>query len=149
MLQRHTAIALLLVPVLFISGCFWAEPEGIGLDDGTLKPCPESPNCVSSRENGKQRVEPLEMKKSLEESRNQIVTFLEEEYGASVVDRSDTYIHLTVGTTLGFVDDLQFRFVPEQQIIHVRSASRVGRSDLGVNRERIQTLRKYLKETSE
>jgi uncharacterized protein (DUF1499 family) len=149
MTQRSIAIAVLLVPVMLAGGCFWAEPEGIGLDNGTLKPCPESPNCVSSREKGQQRVEPLEFNGTLDETQKEIVAFLKEDYGASVVDRSDTYLYLTVRTTLGFVDDLQFRFVPTKSIVHVRSASRVGRSDLGVNRERVEALRNHLRGSDE
>lgn len=135
-----------LIATVFLAGCFWADPGGLGLTDGTLKPCPESPNCVSSREDGDHHVEPLSYGDSTAETRERILSFLRTEYDASVQSQSDTYVHLTVSTTLGFVDDLQFRFVPDQQIVHVRSASRVGRDDLGANRARINALREYLNE---
>lgn len=135
----------LLTALLLLGGCFWASPGGIGLEDGQLKPCPDSPNCVSSREDGEQSIEPLPFIGSQTETRSAILSFLKEEYGASVQQQSDTYVHATITTTLGFVDDLQLRFVPEERLVNVRSASRVGRSDMGVNRARIEALRKHLR----
>lgn len=141
---RLLAAGSLLLTGLFLGGCFWASPGGIGLDEGRLEPCPDTPNCVSSQGEGEQAVEPLPFTGNLAETRSDVLSFLESEYGVTVQSESDTYVHATVTTTLGFVDDLQFRFVPTQRLVHVRSASRVGRSDLGVNRARIKALRQHL-----
>lgn len=135
----------LLTVGLLLGGCFWASPGGISLEDGRLQPCPDTPNCVSSREDGEQSIEPLSFTGSPGEIRAEILSFLKEEYGASVQRQSDTYVHATVTTTLGFVDDLQFRFVPGERLVHLRSASRVGQSDMGVNRARIEALREHLR----
>jgi uncharacterized protein (DUF1499 family) len=145
MLERKDFLGLCLITSLFLIGCYWSETQGIGLKDGTLKPCPERPNCVSSREEGERPIEPLEYIESTGETRERVLSFFGDQYDASVQSKSDTYVHLTVSTTLGFVDDLQFRLVPEERIVHVRSASRVGYDDLGANRARIEALRKNLK----
>jgi uncharacterized protein (DUF1499 family) len=141
---RGISRGLILALLVLLSGCFWASPDGIGLENGHLKSCPESPNCVSSREDGEQQIDPLKVTGSTDKTRERIISFLQDEYEATVLQRSDTYVHVTVSTTLGFVDDLQFRLRPDRDIVHLRSASRVGQSDLGVNRARIQALRKFI-----
>jgi uncharacterized protein (DUF1499 family) len=139
-----SAYILVFVAVI-LSGCFWAEPQKIGLNDGKLKPCPDSPNCVSSRDDGDHRIEPLKINTTQSRNQDRIVAFFKNEYDASIIQRSDTYLRMTVSTTLGFVDDLEFRYRPENDVVHVRSASRLGHSDLGVNRQRIENLREHLK----
>ncbi len=135
-----------MIIVFILGGCNWLAPGGIGLEDGQLKPCPESPNCVSSLGEGEHQIKPLPYSGTTVETRDRTLTFLDQRYGATVETKSDTYLHLTVSTTLGFVDDLQFQFVPNQRIVHVRSASRAGYDDLGTNRSRIEELRVYLNE---
>ena len=55
------------------------------------------------------------------------------------------YLYAEYSSALfGFVDDVEFYFPPETHIIHVRSASRLGHSDLGVNRKRIEAIRARL-----
>jgi len=133
---------MIVVPIVFLlSGCYWASPEGVGLKNERLKPCPSKPNCVSSLEEGQQSIEPLTYQRSADRTRKRLVTVVKENYSADLKTLSDTYIHLTVTTTLGFVDDLQFLVRPEQKTIHIRSASRIGYSDLGANRDRIEVIR--------
>lgn len=130
--------------VITLSGCFWASPGDIGLEDGRLQPCPDSPNCVSSYEDDRHAIEPIQFQGELPKVRVQVVKLVLDHFDARVVTRTGNYVHLAVSTTLGFVDDLEFQFDSESKMIHVRSASRVGRSDLGVNRDRIQFLRERL-----
>lgn len=139
-MKRFHGLVVLAFSVI-LTGCFWASPSGTGLEDGRLKPCPDSPNCVSSRDTDSHSIEPLKFEGSGAVARNRLQRILEDEYDASLVTRSDTYVHATVTTTLGFVDDLEFLIVPREGTIHLRSASRVGYSDLGTNRDRIEKIR--------
>jgi uncharacterized protein (DUF1499 family) len=64
-----------------------------------------------------------------------------------MVRRNESYLHATFASPLfGFVDDLEAR--RKGEIIHVRSASRVGHSDFGANRRRIERIRHQLNRTS-
>ena len=66
--------------------------------------------------------------------------------GAQVVAARDDYLYAQFATRwLGFVDDGEFWVDPAAGVVHVRSASRVGRSDFGVNRQRIEAIRERLR----
>lgn len=107
-----------------------------GLVNGRLAPCPDSPNCVSSEPdtpNGK-RVAPLPLE-SWERIDARII-----DMGGEITQRSPDYIAAEfTSQTFGFVDDLELR--KAQDAVHVRSASRVGYSDAGVNAKRVMRLR--------
>ncbi|MCI5051610.1 MAG: DUF1499 domain-containing protein [Simkaniaceae bacterium] len=114
----------------------------LGLVEGKLQPCPDSPNCVCSCEtstrNGIQPL-PLVGKHPLE----LIEQFFAANYKTEVIEKTPTYLHLVVSTPLlGFKDDLEFQL--DTKIVQVRSASRVGYYDFGTNRKRIENLRKFL-----
>ncbi len=65
--------------------------------------------------------------------------------GAKVVESRDDYLYLQFTTRwMKFVDDAEFWFDPVNNVVQVRSASRVGRKDFGVNRARIETIRQAL-----
>lgn len=145
MYSRTLTACILVSAGIILGGCFWSEPQKIGLDDGKLKPCPDSPNCVSSMEDGDHRIKPLKVYETQSRNQDRIVAFLQEQYDASVIERSDTYLRMTISTTLGFIDDLELRYSSDKNLVHIRSASRIGHSDLGVNRQRIEKLREHLK----
>ena len=59
---------------------------------------------------------------------------------------TENYLHATLKSRLfGFIDDLELKLDPQTQMIDIRSASRSGSYDLGVNRRRVESLRKQLK----
>ncbi len=120
-------------------------PKTTGLVNGRLQPCPSKPNCICScQEDQAHHILPLPF--SSEETLDQIQAFLSTNYIAQVVDKSPNYLHILITTpTLRFKDDLEFVVNHEKRIIDVRSASRVGYSDAGVNRARIEALRIFLK----
>ena len=63
----------------------------------------------------------------------------------SIVEERADYLYAEFASRLlGFVDDVEFYFPPNERIIHVRSASRLGHSDFGVNRKRIEDIRAKL-----
>lgn len=112
-------------------------PKSLGIVDGQLKPCPNSPNCVNSFEND---VEPFPLQ---EGGFDKIKKILSSFPRTRIISMSDDYIHAEVRSKLmRFVDDIEFLVDKENGVVHVRSASRLGYSDLGVNRKRVEAIRK-------
>ena len=125
-----------------IIGCTGNRPVDLGLKDGYLRPCPSSPNCVNSMVNEDEvhRIEPFRGV-SLAELRE----LLQNEESVEIVTDHENYLHAEfTSLIMRFVDDVEFFSVAEEQVIHVRSASRLGRSDLGANRRRVEGLRTKL-----
>jgi uncharacterized protein (DUF1499 family) len=119
-------------------------PENLGVMDQRLSPCPESPNCVSSQisDDAVHGIAPLSYQGDLETVHNLLVEILGVVPGTTIVEEKDDYIRAEAHSRLmGFVDDLEFYFPEDTQIIEVRSASRLGESDLGVNRRRLEQIR--------
>lgn len=111
-----------------------------------LLPCPDSPNCVSSQSrNAAHFVEPLRYKGNLSHAREQVLSVLRSMSGAKVVESASTYVRAEFTSALfRFVDDVEFYFPGDAAVIHVRSASRVGYYDFGVNRRRVERIRSLL-----
>jgi len=111
-----------------------------------LADCPADPNCVSSQATqASRRVEPFRCRGSCSETLQQLRVILESTPGATVVVSTDSYLRVEFTTMiLRYVDDLELLADIEQGVIQVRSASRVGTWDLGVNRRRVESLRRRL-----
>jgi apolipoprotein D and lipocalin family protein len=109
-----------------------------------LTPCPSSPNCVSSVDKDpKHYVEPLRFTGSVEDARNRLLKVLSSLKRTRVAIVEKNYIHAeSVSAIFRFVDDVEFLFDDRQKVIQIKSASRVGYYDLGVNRRRIEQIRK-------
>lgn len=124
------------------------QPE-LGIVDGRLKPCPDTPNCVSSEDKGRPSfIEPLAIGDTPGDSWERIKNDIRN-MGGSIVRENDGYLWATFTTKVfRFVDDVEMRMDKKDGIIHVRSASRVGRSDLGQNRKRVGNLRARFKQTA-
>lgn len=140
-------IGIVVVLVVVAGYFFWNNlrmPATTGLVDGRLHPCPKSPNCVCCcHDEPAHYIDPLPF--SSEATLDQIQAYLSKHYDAEVVQRTPDYLHVVVTTpTMRFKDDLEFAVDREKGTIKVRSASRVGYSDGGVNRARIEALRTYL-----
>lgn len=128
------------------------RPAGLGARDGRLAPCPTSPNCVSSQadaSDAEHHVAPLPFPPGAGSDAGAAWSALERAVRGlehvTVVTRRADYLHAEVATAvLGFVDDLECLLDARARVIHVRSASRVGYSDLGVNRRRVELLRTRL-----
>ena len=115
-----------------------------GAGDNRLPPCPESPNCVSSLSKEKSHhVEPLTYNTPVEEARDKLISVIQSMKRSDIVTVDKNYLHATFQSSLfGFVDDVEFSFDNGKKIIDVRSASRTGYYDLGVNRRRVEEIRK-------
>jgi len=137
-------IFLAMAGILFSAG--GCKKNNIGLYDGRLKPCPNSPNCVSSYASDESHyVEPLGCTGTLNEARQAVLSVLHSMKRTRVVTETGDYVHAEFTSMIfRFVDDVEFYFEKEEPVIHVRSASRVGYSDLGANRKRVEDIRRRL-----
>ena len=118
-------------------------PTNLGTKAGLLAPCPDSPNCVSSQASDDAHcIAPLAYTGEATVAMARLAEVIARQPGATLVAQRADYIHATFQTPMmGFVDDAEFAADPAQQAIELRSASRLGRSDLGVNRKRIEAIR--------
>ena len=108
-----------------------------------FKECPPTPNCVSSETQSKAKfIERFKTGDRPEESWDLLTRILEKTSNCRVISQDSSYIHAEFRTRLlRFVDDVEFRLESETSEIAVRSASRVGYSDLGTNRRRLERIR--------
>ncbi len=128
-------------------------PADLGVHDGKLKPPSKTPNSVSSQASlypdHPQRdyadIAPFAVSGQLDVAMDRIARIVEDMEGAKIVAREPGYLYVQFTTRLmKYVDDAEFWFDPVARVIHVRSASRLGSSDLGVNRKRIEFIRQQL-----
>jgi len=147
--MKTSLILLLLIVIvptvyLFILGKKSETGEAPGLIANQLTRCPGTPNCVCSEyaDDAGHYIEPLRGIKGL--TSDTIVNRVEA-LGGQVKTRTGDYVSaIFVSRLFGFVDDVEFRIDRENAVIHLRSASRVGRSDLGANRQRLEKIRQSL-----
>ncbi len=126
---------------ILLSACHAAAGPAVAPD--TFSPCPDSPNCVSSQSAAKARfIEPLHYAGNRADARQKLINILEKTKRVHLVKAEADYIHAEFRSFLfGFVDDVEFYFSESDTIIHVKSASRAGYYDFGVNRRRVERLR--------
>jgi|TARA_R110002096_G_scaffold246654_6_gene438917 uncharacterized protein (DUF1499 family) len=112
--------------------------------NGDLKPCPDKPNCVSSRATDSHTIEPFHLASNIE--MQEVATLLTTLDTHVSVMHDQHRIHAEITSRVfGFIDDLDLLLLTEKRLIHVRSASRTGYYDFGVNRRRVERLRTLLK----
>ncbi|MDB9527006.1 DUF1499 domain-containing protein [Oscillatoria sp. CS-180] len=125
-----------------------SRPSNIGVKAGRLTACPKSPNCVVSQgdEDAQHAIAPLTYSGDSAQAMASLRQVVEAQPGSEVIEQADNYLYAEFTSKLmGFVDDVEFYFpADEPGTIHVRSASRLGESDLGVNRKRIEAIRAAL-----
>ena len=117
------------------------QPE-LGLLNGQLRPCPTSPNCVCSEQQVEGAfIEPLAYTTTAADVWHKMKQAIIET-GGVIVTEQNGYLHARYVTPLmRYVDDVELRIDENNRVIHVRSASRVGHSDLGANRQRVARIR--------
>jgi len=123
------------------------RPGDLGVRDGKLKPVPDSPNAVSSQATSAYHaIDPLTYSGPREAALDALAEVVKALPRTTIVTRRDDYLHAEfTSALLGFVDDVEFYLPPDQKVVHVRSASRLGHSDLGVNRTRVEEIRRRFK----
>ena len=134
---------------ILLQGCSSNMPN-LGVTNGKLAACPSSPNCVSSQAESKHFIEPLVFKGSNAEAHDKVVAALDSLKRVKVVTREERYIHAEfTSAVFRFVDDVELLFSQERDgevVVNIRSASRVGHSDFGVNRKCMEAIRSKLQE---
>lgn len=128
---------------------FFSKPN-VGLHKGALKPCPKNKaNCVCSYETGNDyAINPYRFKDGLHKSYQTLLKTLSRFDEATIVQQEPHYIRAEFRSRLfGFIDDVEFHFIDKDKVIHVRSASRIGYSDFGVNRRRVEKIRSIYKKS--
>lgn len=118
------------------------RPDHLGVQNGQLAACPPSPNCVSTQaEREEQRVQPLKKVGATDEVIAALTKAINSMPRTKFVTEDANYFHVECTSLIcRYVDDLEIWIDEENQLIHARSASRVGYSDLGVNRKRVDGL---------
>ena len=116
----------------------------IGIVHGKLHPCPKSPNCVSTQAiDEKQKMEPIKYSGDLEDAKAKIISIINSLKRSKIITNEENYIHIEFRTaTFRFADDVEFLFDDKEKIIHFRSRARMGYSDMGVNRKRMEEITK-------
>lgn len=137
------SLAIMLPASILIIGCTGGRPENLGVMDGRLAPCPPSPNCVSSQSTDNEHaVEPLHYSTSTPEAMAGLRKIILQMKRTKIVTETNNYLHAEFASALWhFVDDVEFSFDDHAKLIQLRSASRQGYSDFGVNRKRVETIR--------
>ena len=125
------------------------RPSNLGVRGGALAAPPRSPNAVSSQadavKDAGHHIAPFGANGDADGTWRRLVALVRALPSVEIVTTTDRYVHAECSTTLlGFVDDLELLLDRAAAVIHVRSASRLGRRDFGVNRARVETLRAQL-----
>jgi len=129
------------IGLLGILGCAGKRPDNLGASGGVLAACPGSPNCVSSQAaDAKHRIAPLDFKGDPDRAFDLLKRVLAQRRDTTVVQDAPGYLRVELRTLL-FVDDAEFLLDRAHGAIQVRSASRLGYSDLGKNRSRLEDIR--------
>lgn len=133
---------------LGLAACASGSADGPGLREGRLRPCPPKPNCVCSEMTDEAHLVPPVAVAAEDWSRIQeFARRAVEELGGRVERADENYLWATFRSRIfRFVDDLELRFDEAEKMVHLRSAARLGYSDFGVNRKRIEALKKLLEQ---
>lgn len=123
-------------------------PTNLGVSNGQLAPCPTTPNCVTSQgDNPEQAIAPLSFTGSAVEAQERLRSIVTAMERSQIVTEEPGYLQVVFRSRVfGFPDDVEFLIVPDRQIVQVRAAARLGWSDLGVNRARVEAIREAFQE---
>lgn len=132
----------------FLSG---KRPDNLGARDGQLSSVVDKPqNSVSSQtDQSANKIEPLRTGDDPASAMKKLKSLVEASSGATIIEQTDTYLYAEFQSRLlKFVDDVEFLLAPEEQVIQIRSASRLGIRDFDANRNRIEQLRQQFGEST-
>lgn len=134
-------LAVVGVVATFVAARLVAPQHPLGVRDGALAPCPPSPNCVTTGQGTPdQQMQPLQYSGTPDAARAALVAAVQATGGTIVTEQPD-YIHaLYRSPTMGFPDDIEFYLPPTGGTVAFRAGARMGRSDLGVNRARMEAI---------
>lgn len=129
-----------------LAACAVAPPDHFTEPQASdrFTPCPSAPHCVSSQaaKDSARYVPPFSYRGDIKKAREVLLDLLHKSDKAKVVSNEGILVHASFHTALGFIDDVVFLVHPDRKYIDVRSSSRIGYYDFGVNRRRVEHLRK-------
>lgn len=136
-----SVLAWVLLMVLFSVTA--SKPRDLGpTPEGRLRGCPGTPNCVCSFDVGASSIEPIAFEDAPEAAWKRLSEVVRKQPRVRLITQTPEYCHYEFTSLIfRFVDDVEFLLDAENKCIHVRSASRAGRSDFGVNRARVEAIR--------
>ncbi len=137
---------VLLITTMPLLSCSGKLPSNLGISDSRLGFCPSSPNCISSEDHdGSHKIAPFQLVKPADEVWRVTRELVSKLPRTRIVTETTDYLHAECRSFLfGFVDDLELQLRPADGVIAIRSAARLGYSDFGVNRRRVESLRAEL-----
>ena len=137
------AASVMIMPLFSCSG---TRPADLGVKDGRLRPCPASPNCVSSdAPDTAHSVAPFQLVVPSTDGWRAARAAIDGLPRTKIITSTDDYLHAECSSAVfGFVDDLELHLRRGENLIAVRSAARLGHGDFGVNRKRVEQLRALL-----
>ncbi len=126
----------------------WKRPDNLGAKDGRLAPPKSTPNCVSSQADpadAEHYIAPIAFKGDARAAIAAARKAVEGMQGSTVIRQDGDYLYAEYRTKImKYVDDVELLFDAKAGVFHVRSASRLGRRDFGVNRARVESLRQRI-----
>ena len=155
MILKRLTIAMVALPLAVVAAgqlglLAGSPPEPMGVAGGRLREPSYTPNSVSSQaalyplhsQRAYAAIDPLKFSGDGIAAMRQLAGVLRTLDGIAIVEQSEDYLRAESSTrVLKFKDDLEFWLDPSGGVIHFRSASRLGRKDFGVNRDRMETIR--------
>jgi uncharacterized protein (DUF1499 family) len=153
--SKQIGIFAVIAVVLAIAFILWSNnifagspPPNIGVNNGKLAECPATPNCVSSQApatDSQHAIAPLPLSGDLATAMANLKQVIQSMPRTNIIKETNNYLYVEFSSKLmRFVDDVEFYLDDGSKTIQVRSASRLGQSDLGVNRQRIEEIRSKL-----
>lgn len=133
-------------PIATLFSFSGTRPADLGLKNDRLSDCPSTPNCVNSfSTDPAHAIAPICYSVAPETAIARLKQTIESLPRTKIIQVSDNYLYAEfTSKMMGFVDDVEFYLDKPANVIQVRSASRLGESDLGVNRQRIESIRAQL-----
>lgn len=140
------AVVLGIVFTIWSSNMFAGKsPTNIGVNNGKLTACPATPNCVSSQSpasDAQHAIAPLVFSNDAPTTMANLKQVIKAMPRTKIITETNDYLYVEFASKLmGYVDDVEFYLDNDTKTVQVRSASRLGQSDLGVNRQRIEDIR--------
>ncbi|MFT6777898.1 MAG: hypothetical protein ACI9J4_001338 [Paraglaciecola sp.] len=142
-------ISIAILGVVFFVGCSGTMPK-LGVNNGQLMLCPDKPNCVNSQATDVEHfIPPIHFIGTRQDAQDRLLQILKSIERTNIIVTEKDYIQVEfTSKVFRFVDDVEFYFPStktEKLTINIRSASRLGHSDLGANRKRIENIRNKFK----
>jgi uncharacterized protein (DUF1499 family) len=131
---------------ILINGCSGTKPTSIG----QFINCPDKPNCISSKSLSSLHISPpLKYQSTTLKAKKDLLKVIESIPRAKISTNNAKFLHVEfTSKVFRFVDDVEFYF-DEPEVIHFRSASRIGHSDMGVNRVRMEEIKRLFIQVSQ